>query len=191
MQHIFILISSTIALISPIVYSIAIFKGKAKPHRTTRLVLLIITSLTTASLFAQHNTVAIYLAAVLTLQSIAIFILSIKYGMGGWGKTDVLCLLLALLGILLWKITDNPRIALYFAIGADFTGVIPTILKTYRLPHTEVWTYYMLGIFAALFSLMAIKVWVVDQYAYPVYIMLINLIIVLLVIRPQSQAKSL
>ena len=68
MPNIFILISVVLALISPIVYSVAILKGEAKPHRTTRFVLLLITSLTTASLFVQGNRVAIYLAGVYTLQ---------------------------------------------------------------------------------------------------------------------------
>lgn len=190
MQSLFILISSVIALISPLVYTRAILKGEAKPHRTTRLVLLLITSLTTASLFAQHNQVAIWLAAVSTIQSVLIFILSIKYGMGGWEKADLLCLVIALIGILLWKITENPAIGLYFAIGADFMGVVPTLVKTYRFPKTEVWTFFLLDVFASAFSLMAVRIWTVDQFAYPIYIMLINLIIVLLIIRPQTVSKS-
>lgn len=103
MSTIFIVISSLLALISPIIYSRAILRGEAKPHRTTRLVLLLITALTTASLFAQGNRVAIWLAGVSTLQSILIFFLSIKHGMGGWSRADILCLIVALTGIILWK----------------------------------------------------------------------------------------
>lgn len=184
-MNIFILISSIFALISPIIYSKAILKGEAKPHRTTRLVLLIITSLTTASLFAQHDRVAIWLAGVSTLQSILIFILSIKHGMGGWAKTDIICLIVALIGIILWKVTQNPVVALYFAIGADFTGMVPALIKTYRFPHTEVWTFYLLDVFAAIFSLMAVRNWTVQEYAYPVYIGLINMVMVTLILRPK------
>jgi hypothetical protein len=184
MQKAFIVISSILALISPIVYSLAILKGEAKPHRTTRIVLLIITSLTTASLFTQRNQVAIWLAGVSTLQSIIIFILSLKYGMGGWSKSDIICLLVALVGITLWQITKNPVIALYFAIGADFTGMVPALIKTYRFPKTEIWAFYLLDVFAAFFSLMALKNWVIKEYIYPAYIMLINLVMVILIIRP-------
>lgn len=189
MQTIFIVISSGLALISPLVYSQAILKGEAKPHRTTRLVLLIITALTTASLFAQNNNVAIYLAAVSTLQSILIFILSLKRGMGGWSKSDVICLIIAIVGIILWQVTKNPVIALYFAISADFTGMIPALIKTYKFPKTEVYSFFLLDVFAAGFSLLAIKTWTVEQYAYPIYIMLINLIMVILIIKP-SQLKN-
>ena len=110
--------------------------------------------------------------------------------MGGWEKTDLVCLLIALLGIILWKVTANPVVGLYFAIGADFTGVIPTLIKTYRFPETEVWSFYLLDIFASGFSLMAVSIWPIEQFAYPIYIMLINLAIVLLVIRPYFICKS-
>jgi len=190
MPSVFIVISSLLALISPIVYSIAIFKGEAKPHRTTRLVLLLITSLTTASLFAQKNQVAIYLAGVSTIQSIMIFTLSLKRGMGGWSKTDMLCLFIALIGIALWRITENPVVALYCAIGADFAGMIPALIKTSKFPKTEVWTFYLLDVFAAFFILLALETWTLQEYSYPIYIMLINLEMVILIVRPGLVARE-
>lgn len=190
MANIFIVISSLLALISPVIYVRAILHGEAKPHRTTRLVLLLITSLTTASLIAQGNNVAVYLAAVSTLQSIAIFALSLKYGMGGWAKLDILCLVIALLGIVLWQLTQNPVVALYFAILADFTGMIPALLKTYRFPDTEIWSFYLLDVFAAGFSLLAVQSWAPADFSYPVYIMLINLIMVALIVLPRRIARA-
>lgn len=183
MSQAFILISSLLALISPIVYARAILKKEAQPHRTTRFVLLLITTLTTASLFAQHNTVAIYLAGVSTLQSILIFVLSIKYGMGGWEKSDIVCLVIAILGIVMWKITSDPILALYFAILADFTGMIPALIKTYRRPETEVWTFYALDVAASVFSILAITKWTLADVSYPIYILLINIIMVILIVR--------
>lgn len=185
MKQIFLILSSLTALISPIVYARAILKGEAKPQRTTRLVLLLITSLTTASLFAQHDKVAIWLAGISTLQSILIFILSIKYGMGGWAKKDLLCLFIALCGILLWKTTSNPTLALYSAIFADFAGMIPALIKTFHYPQTEVWSFYLLDVFAAGFNLLALRGWTLQEYSYPIYIMLINLSMVFLIIRPK------
>ncbi len=189
MPSIFILISSVIALISPIIYARAIFKGEAKPHRTTRLVLLLITALTTASLFAQQDTVAIWLAGVSTIQSIAIFILSIKHGMGGYSRSDIICLLIALAGIVLWKVTENPVVALYFAILADFTGMIPALIKTYKLPHTEIYQFFLMDVFAGLFSLMAVRSWTLQEISFPIYIFLINLVMVLIIIRPNFRRK--
>lgn len=188
MPSLFILISSVIALISPLIYAHAILKGDAKPHRTTRLVLLLITSLATFSLFAQHDTVAIWLAGVSTFQSILIFLLSIKYGMGGFEKSDLICFIIALAGIVLWLTTKNPALALYASIAADFTGMLPAILKTYHHPETEVWTFFLMDTFAAAFSLAAVKTWTPQSFSYPLYLFLINVVMVGLIVRPQKKA---
>jgi len=183
MDTMFIILSSVLALISPIVYVKAILSGDAKPHRTTRLVLLIITSLATLSLFAQHDTVAIWLAAISTLQSIVIFFLSIKYGMGGLSKIDVFCFVIAMGGIILWQTTNDPSLALYTSILADFIGMVPALLKTYRFPETEIWTFYALDTAAAFFSLLAVKIYTLQQFSYPLYLMIINFFMVILAVR--------
>lgn len=183
MKEIYIAISTVLALISPLIYTKAILKGEAKPHRTTRLVLLIITSLATVSLFAQNDTVAIWLAGVSTLQSILIFSLSIKYGMGGWSKIDKLCLVIALSGIVLWQTTKDPSLALYASILADFVGMVPALIKTFRFPETEIWTFYALDVLAGFFSLLAVKSFTLQQFSYPLYIILINMLMVVLSLR--------
>lgn len=186
-----IVISSTLALISPVVYARAILRGEARPHRTTRFVLLLITVLATASLFAQHDHVAIYLAGVSAVQSILIFGLSIKYGMGGWEKSDILCLMIALAGIVLWQTTKNPTLALYASIAADFTGMIPALIKTYHFPKTEIYAFYLLDVFAAIFSLFALEAITIQQASYPLYIMIINLTMVGLIVRPMHTDNTI
>jgi len=119
-----------------------------------------------------------------------IFTLSLKRGMGGWSKTDLSCLFIALIGIVLWKVTENPVVALYCAIGADFTGMIPALAKTYKFPKTEVWTFYLLDVFAAFFILLALETWTLQEYSYPIYIMLINLVMVILIVRPGLVARE-
>lgn len=183
MKELSIAISTILALISPLVYTKAILKGEAKPHRTTRLVLLIITSLATISLFAQNDTVAIWLAGVSTVQSILIFSLSIRYGMGGWSKMDIFCLMIALSGIILWQTTKDPSLALYASILADFVGMVPALIKTFRFPETEIWTFYALDVMAGFFSLLAVKSFALQQFVYPLYIILINLCMVALALR--------
>jgi len=181
----FILISSVLALISPIIYAKAILRGDAKPHRTTRFTILLTTVIGTASLLASHNTVAVWLAGVSALQAIFIFTLSIKHGMGGWSKSDISCLAISIVGIILWQTTNNPLLALYASIVADFTGMVPALIKTYHFPKTEVWSFYLLDVFAGLFSAIAVQRWTISEISYPLYIVLINFAMVLLVIRPR------
>lgn len=185
MQQLYIFLSTILALISPVVYAVSILRGHSKPHRMTRFILLIITSLTTASLIARGDRVAVWLAGVSTLQSVVIFILSIPHGMGGWSKSDLWCFLIALSGIVFWQTTANPVYGLYGAIIADFVGMIPALLKTYRHPDTELWLFYGLDVFASGFNILALSSFALSDFSYPVYILLINLIMVLLILRPQ------
>ncbi|RJR15833.1 hypothetical protein C4579_01280 [Candidatus Microgenomates bacterium] len=176
-------ISNVLVFAAFSIYIYSILKGWAKPHRTTRFVLLIITSLATFSLIAQHNQVAVWLAGIAAIMSAMVFVLTLKYGMGGWAKIDLACLIIALFGIIIWQITNNPATALFAAILADFTGVVPTIIKIYHHPQTEVWTFFTLGGLGSLFNLLAVTNWTIEEIAYPLYLVLISTILVILMFR--------
>ena len=185
MQQAFILISSILVFCSYLIYEWSIVVGKTKPHRTTRLVILIISILGTYSLFAVHDRVAFWLLLICAIQSAVVFLMSFKWGMGGWAKIDIVCLLIALIGIVVWKLTNNPALGLFAAVTADFVGMIPALIKTYRLPHTEYWLSYIFDISAAIFTLFAITEWRAVGFTYPLYIALINLAMLILIFRPK------
>jgi hypothetical protein len=109
--------------------------------------------------------------------------------MGGLAKSDIICFFIAISGIISWQLTKNPILALYFALAADFTGFIPTLIKTYHLPKTEVWLFYSLDVIAALFNLLATRQFIFNQFLYPLYIILVNLLMVILIIAPRKNKK--
>lgn len=183
-RNILISTSTILALSGYLLYLISILRGKAKPHRTTRLIIFIISSITTASLYAQGNRVAIWLSGVFAISSLVIFILSLKHGLGGFSKLDISCFVIALIGTGLWIYTKNPIIALIASIIADFTGYIPTIIKSYKLPSSEVWYFFFIGALSALVNLLATKNWNIISFIYPAYIITVNLTVTLLVLKP-------
>lgn len=183
MVNILIALSSILAFISYIVYMIAILKGKAKPHRTTRFVLVLITVLATVSLFAQGSTTAVWLSGVFAFGCLIIFLLSLRYGMGGWARADILCLIIALIGIVIWKITSNPIYALFASITSDLAGQIPMLIKTYRFPETEVWTFYSLDVLAAILNIIAITHKTYQELSYPLYIVFIDGLTIVFILR--------
>ena len=190
MHTILIVISVLIVIYANIVYSIAILKGEEKPHRTTRFVVLLIELLTVATLYAQGNTTAIYLSGIYTICSLVLFGLSIKYGMGGWEKSDLICLGIAVHGIVFWKLTHNPFLGLCFSILADFAGCVPALIKTYKHPETEVWTFYGIGLLAIVINMMAIEHWTISEVIYPVYIALVNIVMIWFIFRKKTSHIS-
>jgi hypothetical protein len=183
MQQLFLVISSILVAVSYLVYINAIIKGQAKPHRTTRLVILIISTIAALSLFAQGSQAAFWLLGISAIFCLVIFLLSLKYGMGGWSKLDIVCLLIGLSGIVLWQISNDPVLALYSSITADFIGVVPTLVKTYKLPKSESWSFFLIGVFSSGFNLLAAREWSLQEISYPIYLVFINGALVFLIFR--------
>ncbi len=193
MKETFLIISTLFALSTPFIGVRAILKGQYKPHRTTRLVFVIVTALMTLTLYFQGDRTAVYLAFVSFLLCTTIFILSFKYGVGGRSKTDFIVLFLAVLAIVLWQVSDNPTVGLYMSILADFIGFLPTIVKAYRMPHTEDWKFYASDVVAGFFSLLALNAYLFKDVIFASYILAINLLLMLIVILRTRvfQAKNL
>jgi hypothetical protein len=182
LSAIFLSISMIFGFITPYIGIVSIFKGEYKPQRITRLVLFIITLLFVFTLYFQGDRTALYLALLQAIGGVLIFILSFKYGVGGFDKTDIVVLFLALSAIVGWKMTNDPTVGLYLSILADFIGFIPTIIKSWKEPFTEDWKFYTSDIFAASFSLLAITTFEIKDLAFSMYILFINLLIAILIV---------
>jgi len=134
-------------------YVLSIFRGKTKPHRTTRVVLLIVSIVNFIGTLAAHARGGILLLAILFLaRSLLLAILSLSKGVGGTTKLDIWCASIAVLGIVAWQLSGSGIWALVFAIVADAVAYIPAILKTWRLPKSEAPLLYILEGVAAILA---------------------------------------
>jgi len=101
--------------------------------------------------------------------------------MGGSSKVDWLCFGIAALGVVGWKITGNPVVAIWFSILADLSAYIPAFIKTWKHPKTESPWYYALSGLAALLSLIAYKL--DASSVFQIYIIVCCVIMVALIYR--------
>jgi hypothetical protein len=85
-------------------------------------------------------------------------------------RLDLACGVLATGGLVLWKITDTPDLAIFFGILADAIAAIPTAIKSFKEPETENPNLYLESSIAALITLLTIKAWDFEQFAFPTYI---------------------
>lgn len=130
-------IAGVMALIQVIPYVISILRGHTRPERTTYFIWLILNVVTTSSYIAAGARTTIWTGIAYTFTAFLIFGLSIKRGMGGFSVFDIVCLLLAMGGIVLWLSTRNVLLTLYFGTFVSFIAYLPTIKKAYFLPETE------------------------------------------------------
>lgn len=183
--------SNILVFTSYLTYEWAMLKGRAKPHRTTRLVLLVITALGFFSSLAQGNTAVAWFLGVCSVQSLVMFLMSIKYGYGGWEKIDIVCLVIATVGIVLWKTTSNPILGVYSAVVADLVGMVPALIKTYRLPDTEYWLTYVFDLSAIVLTTIAVTGGAFNDYLYPVYLLAVNGLMLFFILRPKLIPKTI
>jgi len=92
-------------------------------------------------------------------------------------KVDYLCGLFSALALILWIITKDPSVAIIFSMMADAFAAAPTVLKCWRHPETESSPAYVGGIISALTAFTVIATWTFPQYAFPVYLVVVNSIL--------------
>ena len=190
MQNVLIWASNVLIFSSYLAYEWAMVTGKAKPHRTTRLVIAIIVILGFLSMYAQGDRVVVWFLGICAVQSLVMLFMSLKWGMGGWAKEDILALIIALIGIVFWKITNNPALGLYAAVTADLAGMIPALIKTYKFPQTEHWLPFAFDLSAILLTGLAIQNGGFNDYLYPVYLFLVNGLMMIFLLRKPSTKYS-
>jgi len=110
--------------------------------------------------------------------------LAIKYGLGGFLKRDIVALFGAAMGLSLWYLTKE---ALFIVIFIDAIGATLTVIKSYESPTTETvssWVFTFLGGFFACFAVGSFNLILL---AFPFYICLASLaILVAIKISPVS-----
>ena len=178
----FLVISIIAAFITPIIGIYSIVKGDFRPQRMTRFLIFLITLLFVGTLFAQGDRNGIFIALAQLLGGFIIFLLSIKKGIGGYGKLDIIVFFMAIISLVIWRTTQNPTLGLIMSILTDIIAFSPTIVKTWILPKTEEWKFYMSDVIASFFSILSITLYSMENLAFPIYILCINTLSVVMII---------
>lgn len=184
-------IAGVIAFSAYIVYIVSILKGKSKPSRATWWIWSFMGLVLALSYYYSGAENTIWVPIVEFIGPLSIAILSIKYGEGGLeDKTDLVCMFGAFVSILVWIIFDNPVLALVTNLFIDTFALIPTIKKTYLRPEGEdFWAWFGTGL-ADTINLFAIERFTFGIMVYPIYMLVSDLIIIVLIIFGKSRKNK-
>lgn len=154
-------------------YIAAIVRGKTTPNRATWLIWTVVGVVVGGSYYAGGAKDTIWVAVSYIAGPFIIFILSIKYGEGGWTGIDKACLFTAGASAFLWWLSGSALIGLCMSLVADLMGASPTILKAYRRPEGEDRTSWTIWSVAGAINLVAIEDWgSFSIMIYPIYMFL-------------------
>lgn len=175
-------IATLLTAIAYLPYIISILKNKTKPDRTTWSVLFLISIITFLAYRSVGANATLGVAFVNVIGPFIIFILSLKFGEGWKNRSDFKYLIFSVIAVVLWQVYESPFVGLLFNLIADFIAFIPTIKKSFSRPWTEdllTWCIFTIG---GILNLFAIEHWQFDIVIYPMYILLAESSVVILLL---------
>jgi hypothetical protein len=182
------LIAGVLSVITYVPYLRDIFRLKTKPERATWFIRAVLSGIAFFSQMAKGATDSLWLVGVQTLGVIVVFVLSIRYGVGGFVRRDMIALGAAGLGLVLWFYTSEAAYALLIAIAIDAIGASLTVLKAYRDPESETLSTWVLSGTAGIFATFAVGSFDYILLAFPVYVIIINYAVALAMVLGRRRA---
>ena len=123
-------------------------RGQLKPQRATWLIWSAVAILLLRGLIASGEREMIWVPWAYACGSSFIFLLSLRYGVGGWSKLDIACISGAALSLIVWKILGSPTVPVLINLFVDLLGFLPTFKKSWEDPKSERnigWVLFTLG----------------------------------------------
>lgn len=179
------LAAGVITLAAFIPYILDTLSGKAKPNRASWIVWAVLGVIITASYYSIGARETMWLPIATMLGQIAVALLSLKYGSGGWTKLERACLAGGALGLVLWAIFNSPITALVLTVLIDVAGSMPTLRKAYFRPESESLLTWVMLLAANVFNVAALPEWTLGLALYPVYLLVLSAVIITLMFWPR------
>lgn len=179
----FIIIGTLIGTAGSIAYLVDTVKGKVKPNRVSFLLWAIAPFIAFAAQIKQ----GVGLESLMTFSTgflpLMVFIASFVNKKAEWKITrfDLICGVLSIAGLALWLITKVGNVAIFFSIVADGLAAVPTIVKSYKYPDTELAWPWIATVFGVVLTLLTIRDWSFANSGFIVYILLVDALIYCLV----------
>jgi hypothetical protein len=179
----FVILGALIQLWGILVYARDTLRGKTKPNRVTWF----LWALAPIIAFAAEINKGVGLRSLMTLSvglgPLIVLFVSFANKKSYWRlkKSDYICGLLSILGLVLWRLYNQGDLAIVFSVAADLLAAAPTLVKSYYHPETESSEAYWVAVINAGITLLTIKVWNIANSAFPIYIFLINIVFVVFI----------
>ncbi|MEN9328417.1 MAG: hypothetical protein RI947_1225 [Candidatus Parcubacteria bacterium] len=189
----FVIVGAVLNFIGGISYLIDTLKGKVKPNKVTWFLWALAPLIAFAAEIKQGVGIQALMTFTVGFNPLLIFIASFVNKKSQWKLTslDYICGVLSILGIILWLATDVGDVAILFSICADALAAVPTIIKAYNEPKTESYMPFLGGMLAAGLTLLTITQWNIAHSAFPLYIFIINIfMVVLIMFEPGKHLKN-
>lgn len=137
MYFFLIMVGSLLSAVGTVPYIIETIKGTAKPRVVTWLTWALLTAVAGSAALADQQWGAALFALMGAAATGTVVIVGLRYGDRTYGRLDLACMTMVVVGLLLWQWLQQPAIAVWVAIAVDFIGLVPTLVHAWSSPHEE------------------------------------------------------
>ena len=179
----FVVIGTLIGAVGAIAYLVDTIKGRVKPNRVSFL----LWSIAPLIAFAAQIKQGVGLEALMTFSTGFLPALTLAASFSNkeaeWKLTkfDLFCGFLSVVGLALWQITKVGNVAIFFSILADGLAALPTIVKAYKYPDTELAWPWIATSCGVLLTILTLKELSFANSGFIIYIFIVDAIIFSLV----------
>ena len=184
-------ISLVISVTGIFPYLWATIRGTVRPHRTSWFIWTVILAVTLWGYLAAGAEDSAWFIVGDLLATGAVFVASLFRGRGGLERLDVMCLIMAGIGVAIWQISEQAIFVLLGTLMADVMGVVPTVHKALREPETESASTFMVSSLAAICGFLAVNEWDLLLLFYPFYLFLANFVTGMVITVSKYQVRRL
>jgi hypothetical protein len=174
-----VVVAAVASLLAAFIYIRSMFVGGTKPNRVTWLMWAIAPLIATAAELSNGVGWAVLPVFMAGFSPLLILTASFFAKKAYWKPStfDYSCGVLSGLALIMWWLTKNPDAAVVFAVASDALASVPTLTKAWTNPETEsVWPFAV-GVFGAASSLAVAAMWTFAEYAFPSYLIIVNIIV--------------
>ena len=179
------MVAGSVLLLGNIPYIRSIRRGDTRPNRVTWGIWTTIGFLLLGSSYSLGATNTLWLMIAQVISQLVITFYAFKYSRGKWQRLDRICIAGAGLSLLLWWRSGSPLVALVMNIAMDMLGAVPTITKIYDDPNSEDLTFWVMSFTSAVLNLLAIENFARALIIFPLYLFLLNTLVLILLTRPK------
>ena len=164
-----------IGLVSYIPYLYHVLKNKTKPHIFSWFIWGLLMGIAFIVQLTEEAGPGSWIIGLGSASCLFIATISyIKWKKDYITKSDWICFIAAILGIIFWVITKNPLIAVIIITGVDAIAFIPTFRKAYHSPHEETVVTYAISGFDMFLSILALENLNLTTALYPASLVVTN-----------------
>ena len=179
----FVIIGTLIGAAGSLAYLVNTVKGKVRPNRVTFLMWSFVPFIAFSAQIQQGVGIEALMTFSTGFLPLTVFIASFANKASEWKLTrfDVVCGILSLVGLVLWMITKVGNIAIFFSIVADALAAVPTVVKAWKYPETEIAWPWIATVSGVLLTLLTLSEFTFANCGFILYILAVNIVIYTLV----------